>query len=1229
MTQRETRTSLLWPEVSPKRGPRRSLRPGHTLAMIGVLVIVTAAALSAYFVVSLYESQVSSVRNRLEIPTEAVAHTAETAASEADLSLRAIQHRLAESDVPMLSFDGLRPMVRSLGISAIISRIEIYDAAGRPVVNSDVVPPPPVSVANEAFFKEQVEPRDDRLFISDRIADPVDGSPQIVFSRRLTDATGRFLGVAAVFERTAYLQQVFDSLQMPAGTSISVFNKDGHVLVRSPPLAADDPELKIDFSKREAFIRFRDGDAHGRFGRFRTFGGFDRFIAASGGKDATFVITAAWHAEPALAPWRTESLAIVSSALIGLIVAIGLLFLLRAQIARNEGLLAEVSQSEKRQRDLLMALPDAVAMIDRSLTVEFANRAAERLFGYGPGEMSGLAWPSLMPDDDGAARIVSFDQVDGVPRVEENAVKRRDGTELPVEISHCAYQAQDGTKLLTAIRDISVRRAGEQALRRSQEHLARAQRIALIGSFDRDLVNGAIEWSEQFLKIWGFEQMPDGDRTELLIARVHPEDRADFIEGRGAAIEGKPIPPLDFRITRPDGSIRVLHREFGVIFDESGRPVRLFGTVQDITERNKIETELRRSQEDLARAQRVAGIGSFSRELATGEVYWSAEFRRIWGLEGFGGKITAEFLSAMVHPDERELFVSGRDAALRNESGTSLDFRMTRPDGEERILHREYGVLFDQSGKPVRMFGTVQDITERKRAEMELRRSRENLARAQRLAAIGSFERDFVTGKVQVSEELCRIHGLSPDDPQVHEHLRTVVHPDDRARFDAMRDLGNRGVTASPLDFRIIRPDGQERILHRECEIQLDACGKPTRMTATLQDITERKQAELEILRSRENLLRAQRIANMGSFDYDLASRRTEWSEQMWHIIGCDREAHSPSPRLLLSLVHPDDRELFSVIRERARQGLPTEPFEFRIIRPDGAERIIRREYDMQFGEDGRLLRVFGTMQDVTELRLAEARERELERQLLHSQKLEALGTLAGGIAHDLNNTLVPIMALSKLTARRFEPGTPVRNNLQTIFEASERARDLVQRVLAFSRKDESERGEVNLGEVVREALKLLRATVPSSIEIDAAIEDVPPIRADASQLHQVITNLVSNAAGAIGSDMGTVAISLRLAARQKGEGEVCLSVADSGCGIDETTLRRIFEPFFTTKPVGEGTGLGLSIVHGIVTSHGGRVEVKSTPGKGTRFDLYFPIAWKEDGTGLPSPGSTSERPAA
>jgi PAS domain S-box-containing protein len=376
-----------------------------------------------------------------------------------------------------------------------------------------------------------------------------------------------------------------------------------------------------------------------------------------------------------------------------------------------------------------------------------------------------------------------------------------------------------------------------------------------------------------------------------------------------------------------------------------------------------------------------------------------------------------------------------------------------------------------------------------------------------------------------------------------------------------------------------------------------------------LRRVAKTRRHEIALNRSNEKLARAQRLATIGCFEHNVATGEAEWSDELYRILGLEPTGAIPSRDTLMVLIHPEDRERFEQHRNAELQGKATPPLEYRIIRADGTERIVRRETGVVVDEETQALRCFGTLQDITALRLAEQRERDLERKLLHSQKLEALGTLAGGIAHDLNNTLTPIMALSKLTARRLHHDDDLRQNLETIFAASEQARDLVRRVLSFSRREKIEKVVVGPGSIVIEAMSLLRATVPSSIKLSNQIGDVPLIRADPSQIHQVITNLVANAAQAIGSQPGTITVILERAGNAKSCGEIRLSVIDTGKGMDESTRQRIFEPFFTTKEVGQGTGLGLSIIDGIVNNHGGRIEVASEPGKGTRFDIYFPIA--------------------
>ncbi len=266
-------------------------------------------------------------------------------------------------------------------------------------------------------------------------------------------------------------------------------------------------------------------------------------------------------------------------------------------------------------------------------------------------------------------------------------------------------------------------------------------------------------------------------------------------------------------------------------------------------------------------------------------------------------------------------------------------------------------------------------------------------------------------------------------------------------------------------------------------------------------------------------------------------------------------------------------------------------------------------QVDIRGLEDGSAVHVWT---DITSLKTAEAQQRDLESQLRHTQRLEALGTLAGGVAHELNNTLQPILAFSKIALNKLPPDGVERRRMELIYNASIRGRDLVSKILAFSRKEKAPSGSVLFSPAtpVREALAMLRSGVPTSIALIDEIEDVPPILGDPSQLHQVVVNLVTNASHAIGAKPGAIRIALT-AGRGGADGprSVHLNVSDNGCGMDAATRERIFEPFFTTKPVGTGTGLGLSVVHGIVEAHGGTISVASEPGKGTEIEVSLPVA--------------------
>jgi signal transduction histidine kinase/CheY-like chemotaxis protein len=286
------------------------------------------------------------------------------------------------------------------------------------------------------------------------------------------------------------------------------------------------------------------------------------------------------------------------------------------------------------------------------------------------------------------------------------------------------------------------------------------------------------------------------------------------------------------------------------------------------------------------------------------------------------------------------------------------------------------------------------------------------------------------------------------------------------------------------------------------------------------------------------------------------------------------------------------------------------------------------------FDEDGRCTHLIGSVHDLTERANAEEQRRRLELQLHQAQRLQSLGTLAGGIAHDFNNVLTAINGYADLAIA--EQGRPeiILESLLEIRKAGRRASDLVRQILMFSRKEEPVRRPLALRPEIDEAIKMLRATTPAAIQIQTRVAaDTPTVLADATQLHQVFTNIGVNAAQAIGSAGGTIDVVAEAAVVDENappeladlpSGKYArITVRDSGAGMDAATLARAFEPFFTTKPVHQGTGLGLSVVHGIMTAHQGAVTVESKVGKGTAVHLYFPAA-----DSVPAPTPSPELPA-
>ncbi|MCD6389268.1 MAG: PhnD/SsuA/transferrin family substrate-binding protein [Desulfobulbaceae bacterium] len=376
------------------------------------------------------------------------------------------------------------------------------------------------------------------------------------------------------------------------------------------------------------------------------------------------------------------------------------------------------------------------------------------------------------------------------------------------------------------------------------------------------------------------------------------------------------------------------------------------------------------------------------------------------------------------------------------------------------------------------------------------------------------------------------------------------------------------------------------------------------------------KKSNLKLRKKENSLAEAQRIAHLGSWDWQVAKDELWWSNEVYHIFGLDPDK-SPPPtyKSFLASVHPDDRtRVEKEMNNALLRGMPYS-IQHRIILPGNMHRIVHVRGEVYLDSHGKPERMIGTVQNITETKQAEEEKKRLESQLMQAQKMEAIGTLAGGIAHDFNNSLTAIMGFSELA--RMLPAAQndvLQDHLAHIHKAGKRARDLVAQILTFSRKNQITTHPVRLSSIVKEALKMLRATLPTTIEFRQNIPAISgQIMADPTQIHHVLMNLCTNAAHAMHNGVGTLSISLT---EQKLDHEIPgllpgpylkLSISDTGDGIPRKIRDRIFEPFFTTKDKGIGTGMGLSVVHGIVKSYGGDITFTSEEGIGTTFDLYFP----------------------
>ena len=614
-------------------------------------------------------------------------------------------------------------------------------------------------------------------------------------------------------------------------------------------------------------------------------------------------------------------------------------------------------------------------------------------------------------------------------------------------------------------------------------------------------------------------------------------------------------------------------------------------------------------------------------------------------------------LAEFVVPGHRSAFQDLHDRLLRGENGT-LEFEIEGLLGTRRWLATHATPLRDATGNVATLLGVTQDITERKQVEaLTAGQMRVLEMIAADAPLVDTLNLLLHVIEAQSPDMLCSVLLVDADN-----RVRHCAAPGLPKAFTQAIDgspIGPKAGSCGTAAFRrervfvadIVHDPLWEDYRHLAAPHGLRACwstpifdpqnkvlgtfaiyykrpGLPQEQHLRLIESTSHtaticlnRHRTKQALRESEERFR-QVVENIAGVYWmtDVVKKRMLYVspsyEKTW---GRSCLSLHQSPHEWLEAVHPEDRKRVRQAVSKQARGEYQE--EYRVVRPDGTVRWIRDCAFPIHDSNGEVYRIAGVAEDITE-------RRELEEQFRQSQKMEAMGALAAGIAHDFNNILSVINGNAELALQDVAARHPALSSLNEILKAGRRARNLVQQILTFTRLQQPQRQVIALGPLVNETVAFLRVTLPASVDLSVALAaDAPNVLVNATQVQQVLLNLCTNAWHALEGEAGRIEVQLRSVpvdaemARRRTDLQVglyaCLSVRDTGTGMDEATQNRIFEPFFTTKSQGQGTGLGLSVAHGIMSSHQGAIVVASELGTGTTIQLYFPAA---DGPAVDGP---------
>jgi two-component system, cell cycle sensor histidine kinase and response regulator CckA len=659
---------------------------------------------------------------------------------------------------------------------------------------------------------------------------------------------------------------------------------------------------------------------------------------------------------------------------------------------------------------------------------------------------------------------------------------------------------------------------------------------------------------------------------------------------------------------RPDGT-RFWFTPYPVILrDANGQIIGGMNLLVDITDRKNAQ---------IAAIETVRQLRLITENMDVGVTRCTADLRYLWVNRAY-----AHWLGQM--PDDiagRPIVdVIGQEAydikgpyIEKVLSGQRVEFetRTILPGARAQWVRAVYVPTKGEDGYVDGWIAVVTDVTDRRDSEERLRTNERQFKEAQHLAKVGSWEQDLSTGSSIRSDEMFRILGVSDRVPSNFPAFLNSVHPADREKILAAERQVLCGDAPVTTEYRIIQPNGEVCFVRSVAAVIRNNEGVPVRVTGATEDITDQVKARELLRQSERRLKNAERLANLGHWDWDLSGNQVTWSEETCRIFGQPLD-YKPSYEDLLQITIPEDKERLDQVVKSSLAKNQGFVVEFQIARPDGDRRMVRSISEISVDEENGLpLRLFGTVQDITN-------EKRAQEESFARRKLEIVGTLATGVAHDFNNLLGSALSQAELGLMQLETGLSAEEQLNAIHAVAIRGSEIVRQLLIYAGKESAVVELADLSIVVEEMLELIRLSVSKHVKIELSLgTDLPAVRANGAQLRQIVMNLVINASEAMGTRDGTICVTTSytktdqtssgvIADNFSAPDYVALEVSDTGDGMPPETQARVFDPFFTTKSTGHG--LGLATVQGIVRNLGGLIHLASEPGKGTTFRILLPF---------------------